>query len=79
MKTIKQLLQDGGTFTLSPENEIKYNAVVCDPNLIKKDGGSVIYSVYKIDERTNTAWAYNRNAWGQDKIYILNTNDIAPY
>lgn len=78
MKNLKEHLIDGEPFKLSKEGELKYNAVVSDPEIIKKEGGAVIYSIFKIDEKTNSAWGENRNAWGVLKTYLLNTNDIAP-
>lgn len=79
MKTLKEVLDNKEPFNLSNKNTLKYNAVLCDPELIKKEGGEIIYSIYKIDEKRNTAWGLNRNAWGDIKSYKLNTNDLKPY
>jgi hypothetical protein len=75
-KTIKQILEEGGNFELSDK---KYNAEVCNPDIIKKDGGACLYRVYKIDEKTNTAFCINTNAWGRDVNYKVNTSDLTPY
>lgn len=74
--TIKQILDKGINFELSNN---KYNAVLCNEELIKKEGGAILYRVYKIDERTNTAHCTNTNAWGKVTEYRINTNDIKPY
>lgn len=76
MKTIKKILEEGGIFELS---DSKYNAVVCNTEIIRKDGGACLFRVYKIDEKTNTAFCTNTNAWGQDKNYQVNTSNLTPY
>lgn len=76
MKTLSQILESGEAFELS---ETKYNAVSCNPEHIKKDGGAVIYKIYKISDDNRTAHGYNTNAWGDVKSYVLDTRDIAPY
>jgi len=79
MSNLKQHLENKKPFILSEYGNIKYNAVLSDKEQIKKEGGKVIYSIYFIDERTNTAKGQNRNAWGVIHDYILNTNDISIY
>lgn len=79
MKTLKTILENNEPFALSNENELKYNTVVCNQDIIKKEGGACIYSVYKVDQRENTAWGKNKNAWGVEMVYKLNTNDLTTY
>lgn len=75
MKTLKDILNNKENFDLS---ETKYNVVIFKPEQIKKEGGAVIYRVYKISDNNETAHATNTNAWGVTTDYLLNTEDLKP-
>jgi hypothetical protein len=68
MKNLKEIIESGEKFTLSKQDEIKYNAMDHDDfktgiNHKKERVFNCIYSVWKIEGEI--AYCQQINAWGQ--------------
>lgn len=65
-RNLLQLLQENPeAIQLSKKDVVKYNAVLRDPAQVKKEGGSILYSIYEIDIANDSFKAQNINAWQQ--------------
>lgn len=70
-------MKNTNDFILSEKGNIKYNAVLINPEKIKKEGGAVLYSIYEING--DSFHAENRNAWGMTLYCSGVLTDVEPY
>lgn len=76
---LEALKQDPQAITLSEKDVVKYNAVLSNPQEIKKQGGQVVFSIYEVDVKNDSFRAQNINAWGQYLDYSGKLSDVSAY